>query len=203
VFGMDRESVMTIDAGRKRDAASSLKMDGMQEAKLKQTIAKNAAAYLVRLGDERAALRSEMEVANAIHAHHSQLELAINIAESSEQNLVNAVLGKSIAATAAYLMLTASPPWSEQRVREKLALFQTGQSEGGESEPFFIAGRMIEQAHEPRAANRLSTSKEIGLVIHAMRLSEQGVHAVRPAAMRAAIRAELPKADYPLLEAAE
>jgi hypothetical protein len=39
VFGMDREAVMTIDAGRRRDAASALKMDGMHDAKLKQSIA--------------------------------------------------------------------------------------------------------------------------------------------------------------------
>jgi len=196
VFGMDRESVMTIDAGRRRDAASALKMDGMQEAKLKQTIAKNAAAYLVKLGDETAALKSEMEIAKAIHTHHGVLETAINIAETSVANLVNPVLKTPVAATTAYLMLSASPPWSEQRVREKLALFQTGQAEGGESEPFFVVGKIIEAAHE-RSQPKLSNSREIGCVIHAMRLSEQGVRAVRRNAVLNAVKDSLPKTGYP------
>jgi hypothetical protein len=112
-------------------------------------------------------------------------------------NLVNPVLKTPVAATAAYLMLSASPPWSEQRVREKLALFQTGQAEGGESEPFFVAGKIIEAAHEKSTATRLSNSKEIGMVIHAMRLSEQGVRAVRRNAMLNAVKESLPKTGYP------
>jgi hypothetical protein len=198
VFGMDREAIITIDAGRRRDAASALKMDGMQEARLKQTIAKNAAAYLVKQGDRDAALRSEMEIAKSIHTHHDVLETAIGIAQTSMTNLVNPVLKLPIAATTAYLMLSASPVWQTQRVREKLALFQTGQAEGGESEPFFTAGKLIEQAHEkPTVATRLSTSKEIGVVLHAMRLSEQGVRAVRKNAFLSAVKQSLPTPGYP------
>jgi len=200
VFGMDREAVMTIDAGRRRDAASALKMDGVQAAKLKQTIAKGAAAYLVKRGDNTAALKSELEIAQAINARHHVLETAINIAENSASNLVNAVLKPHVAATTAYLMLTASPPWTEQRVREKIALFQTGQAEGGENEPFFVAGRIIEAAHERPATNKLNASKEVGLVVHAMRLSEQGVRAVRRNAMMATVRDDLPDPSYPGIE---
>ena len=36
--------------------------------------------------------------------------------------------------------------WPEQRVREKLALFNTGQSSSGENEPFFIAADIITKA---------------------------------------------------------
>ena len=141
---MDRDAITTVDAGRRRDAASALKMDGVQEAKLKQQIIKATASYLLKRGDEQAALRSEVEIADAVHAHQGVLDLAINIAEASAQNLVNPVLRKPVAGAAAYLMLTATPPWPEQRVREKMALFQTGQSSAGESEPTFIAGQIIE-----------------------------------------------------------
>ena len=133
----------------------------VQEAKLKQQIIKATASYLLKRGDEKAALRSEVEIADAVHAHQGVLDLAINIAETSAQNLVNPVLRTPIAGAAAYLMLTATPPWPEQRVREKIALFQTGQSSAGESEPTFIAGQIIEKARtkteaKDRLANRHS-----------------------------------------------
>ena len=196
VFGMERNSITTVDAGRRRDAASALKMDGMAETKLKQTIVKTAASYLVKLGQENAALRSELEVAEAISGNNGVLEVAISIAEASEQNLVNAVLKKPTAATVGYLGLTHG--WPEQRVREKLALFQTGQSSSGEQEPFFLAGQIIEKARTKYDnKDKLSAIKEVGLVVHALRLSSQGVRATTKAKMLSAIKTELPKIDYP------
>lgn len=196
IFGMDRNAITTVDAGRRRDAASALKMDGMQEAKLKQTVIKMAASYMVRLGHETAALRSETEISDAIQANNGALQMAIEIAEASEQNLVNPVLKTSIAATVGYLGLTHG--WPEQRVREKLALFQTGQSNAGEQEPFFLAGSIIEKARAKASAQeRLSSIKEVALVVHAMRLTTQGVRATTRAKMLGAIRDELPKVDYP------
>jgi hypothetical protein len=196
VFGMDRDSITTVDAGRRRDAASALKMDGMQEAKLKQSIIKTGASYLLRTGQDSAALRSEVEIADAIHSNNGVLEAAIEIAQISEQNLVNPVLKQSSAATVAYLMLTHG--WPAQRVREKMALFQTGQSTSGESEPFFVAGEIIGKAKEKKdTKDRLSTIKEVGLVLHAMRLSTQGVRAIGKQKLMLGIKKELPKADYP------
>jgi hypothetical protein len=206
VFGMDRNAITTVDAGRRRDAASALKMDGMRETKLKQTVIKNSASYMAKLGDETAALRSEVEIADAIQANDGVLETAIDIAGASESNLVNPVLNKPVAATVAYLGLTHG--WPEQRVREKLALFQTGQSSAGEQEPFFLAGQIIEKARQKSdAKDRLSTTKEVGLVVHALRLSTQGVRATTKAKMWSAIKTDLPKVDYPgdapVAEAAE
>jgi hypothetical protein len=196
VFGMDRNSITTVDAGRRRDAASALKMDGIRETKLKQTVIKTAASYLVKLGNEAAALRSEVEIADSIQSNNGVLEIAISIAEASEQNLVNPVLKTTIAATVGYLGLTHG--WPEQRVREKLALFQTGQSSAGESEPFFLAGQIIEKARaKSNAQDKLSTIKEVGLVVHALRLTTQGVRATTKAKMMSAIKSELPKVDYP------
>lgn len=206
VFGMDRNSITTVDAGKKRDAASALKMDGMHEAKLKQTVVKTSASYLVKRGEDGAALRSEVEIADSIRGNDGTLETAINIAEASEQNLVNPVLKTTIAATVAYLNLTHG--WPEQRVREKIALFQTGQSSAGEQEPFFLAGQIIEKARaKSDVKDRLSTVKEVGLVVHALRLSTQGVRATTRAKMMSAIKSELPSVDYPgdmpVAEAAE
>jgi hypothetical protein len=200
IFGMDRNSITTVDVGRKRDAASALKMDGMEKAKLKQTVIKNSASYLVRGGLESAALKSELEIANAIQGNNGVLDVAIQIAEQSEENLVNPVLKTPIASTVAYLMLTHS--WPEIRVREKIALFQTGQSSSGDKEPFFLAGQIIEKAHSRLdGKDKLSTVKECGLVVQAMRLSAQGVRATGKATLLAAIKKELPKVDYPGEEA--
>lgn len=196
VFGVDRGAITTVDAGKRRDAASALKMDGMLGAKLKQAVVKTAARYMIKLGDENAALRSEVEIADAIRGNHGVLETAIEIAQASEQNLVSPVLKTPITAAVAYLNLTHG--WNEQAVREKLALFQTGQSSAGEQEPFFLAGQIIEKARaKSDIKDRLSTIKEVGLVVHALRLSAQGVRATTRAKMLSAIKSDLPKVDFP------
>ena len=61
-------------------------------------------------------------------------------------------------------------------MREKLALFQTGQSSAGEAEPFFLAGQIIEKARaKSNAQDKLSTIKErSGLVVHALCLTTRG-----------------------------
>lgn len=204
IFGMDRDSIMTVDAGRRRDAASALKMDGMQEAKLKQAIIKETARYMIKLGRESAALRSEVEIGDAMRANDGVLETAIEIARVSGENLVSAVLELQSAALAAYLMLLGH--WPELRVREKLALFQTGQSAAGESDPMFLTGQIIERARA-KTDKRLSRVKEAALVLQAMRLSTQGVRAVQRSKLLAGIRTTLPAIDYPgeapVAEAAE
>jgi hypothetical protein len=194
IFGMDRDAITTVDAGRRRDAASALKMDGMHEAKLKQSIMKTAASYLTKMGRESAALRSEVEIADAIQTNNGVLETAIEIAQVSKENLVSAVLDLPSSAVVAYLMLTGG--WPEQRVREKMALFQTGQSTAGDAEPFFITGQIIEKAHA-KTDKRLSTVKEVGLVLQAMRLSAQGVRAVQRSKLLMGVKNTLPATDYP------
>jgi hypothetical protein len=197
VFGLDRESITTVDDGRRRDAASALKMDGLHEAKLKQTIIKNAARYVMKGGDVEAALRSPVEIAKAIHLNNGTLEKAIEIAVASGQNIVaGGVLKLPISATTAFLMLTANPAWPEARVREKLTLFQTGQSTFGDNDPCMVAGELISKAHA-KSDKPLSTVKELAFVLLSMVLSAQGVRSINRQKMVAAVKGDLPKAGYP------
>lgn len=196
VFGIERDSIMSVDAGRRRDAASALKMDGMAEAVLKQQIVKTAATYLKAAGQPGIELRSEMEIGKAVLDNNGALEQAIEIAEASMQNITSPVFTERQGATAAYLMLTHD--WPPQRVREKLALFQTGVGKS-ESDPIWVASDIIKKARETRGKReRLSATKEIGLCLFGMKASEEGAGAVNRTTMRAAIKGkQLPKADYP------
>jgi hypothetical protein len=87
--------------------------------------------------------------------------------------------------------------WPEQRVREKLALLNSGQSSGGESEPFFVAGEWITKARtKADTKERLTTVKEVGLVILVMEMTERGVTAVRKKALEGELRKSLPDPAY-------
>jgi len=61
-----------------------------------------------------------------------------------------------------------------------------------------LAGQIIEKARTKYDnKDKLSAIKEVGLVVHALRLSSQGVRATTKAKMLSAIKTELPKIDYP------
>jgi hypothetical protein len=84
VFGIKRAAISTVDAGLKRSGADHAGLGGIENCKLKETVLRMAASYLVKRGDKEAAIRSEAEMTNAIKAKDSQLSLAIDIAVGSE-----------------------------------------------------------------------------------------------------------------------
>jgi hypothetical protein len=106
IFGIERDSIMSVDAGRRRDAASALKMDGMAEAALKQQVIKGAAGYLKAAGQSGAELRSEIEIGKAILDNNGLLDQAIEIAKISKQNITSPVFSEKDGAIVAFLMLT-------------------------------------------------------------------------------------------------
>src|SRR5262249_8329109 len=159
-------------------------------------ILRSSASYLVKLGNKAAALPSETEIADAMKANNERLDIAIDIATASERNVAQPVLKHTPAATIAYLML--SHGWPEMRVREKLALFNTGQSRDGEADPFFtVAGMIVKARAKADAKDRLSTVKEVGLVIAAMNLTTQGLKAVQGKSLLKAVDKQLPDPTYP------
>lgn len=207
VFGVDRDAKVTVDDGAARHASDAVKLDGIANARAKQILVKFAAGYNTKVGQVGAALMSESDIADAIKAKSFMLDEALAIGEASVQNIRQPVLKATQAAELAYLMLSADPAWSEQRVREALALFQTGQSTEGEKTPFFIAADVIVTARGKRQQrDRLSPMKEIGVAVAAMIASECGIRAVSATALRAAVKGTLPSPAYPedqLLQAAE
>jgi hypothetical protein len=195
VFGIETESISSVDAGKKRYGSDAAQLDGVENTKVKQQILKTSANYLFKLGNKDAAIISEMEMANAIKKHSRELDGAIEIANSASQNLVTPILKQPVAATIAYLMLQHG--WPELRVREKLALINSGQSAGGEAEPFFVAGEIITKAREKSSAkDKLNTLKEVGLVILVMGMTEDGTTATRKGVLRAQIDKSLPDPTY-------
>jgi hypothetical protein len=204
VFGIETSAISTVDAGARRTGADAAKLEGVHDARFKEAILRASASYLVKRGDKTAALKSETEMARAIKAKDVQLSLAAEMAKASELNLVKPVLKPTVAAAAAFLMLEHG--WPEQRVREKLALLNSGQSTEGDNDPFFIAGSMITKSRE-RADGRekLSTVKELGLIILVMGKSELGPRvAVEKRRLQAELNKGLPDPTYraPMQEAA-
>lgn len=208
VFGIDRDAKVTVDDGAARHAADAVKLDGIANPKAKQVLVKFAANYLVKAGKSAAGLHSESDVADVIKAHSFMLDEALAIGEASVKNIMQPVLKPTAAAQLAYLMLSAAPAWNEQRVREALALFQTGQSTEGEKTPFFIAAEVIVTARGKRKRDeKLSAAKEIGVAVAAMIATERGIRAVSTTALKAAVKGTLPNPAYPdvpqMAEAAE
>jgi hypothetical protein len=198
VFGIERDSITTIDDGRKRHGHEAAKLNGIQMAALKEKVLRLATAYLVKAGDRDVApLRSVMETADGVARESSTLEMAIEIARASAVNVVNPVLKETVAAVISFLMLTHR--WPELRVREKLALFNQGNySEVGENDPFFVAGEAITAARKKiDSKDRLNTNKEIGVVLSVMEMTARGVRAVRKAQLLAGVKKSLPDPTYP------
>jgi hypothetical protein len=197
VFGMDREAITTVDCGWRRTAASALKMDGVEDPQLRETVVKRAAAYLVSRGVRSAALPSPTETVAAIQANAELLTRAITIAKTVEAQQAGPVLKLPVAATFVYLNLAAGV--EDADMFRELRQFQTGQSTSTEAEPYYVAADMIAQSHSTESRkNKLSVTKELGLAITVFHMKKQEVHAIQKAKLRAMIRDTLPAPGYPV-----
>jgi len=195
VFGISTAAISSVDAGMKRYGSDAAKLDGVHNTKTKESILRTASNYMVKIGDKSAAIISESEMADAIKAKSRELDTAIDISGAAAQNLVTPILKPLVAASISYLMLQHG--WPEHRVREKLALINSGQSSGGEAEPFFVAGELISKSRtRTDAKERLNTLKEVGLVILVMGMTEEGTVATRKATLISSIRKALPDPTY-------
>ena len=203
VFGVDPGAISTVDAGARRYGSDAAKLQGVADSKFKEQIIRLSSAYLVKRGDKSAALKSETEIAQAIKARDEQLGIAIQMAHDSEVNIVNQVLKPTMAAATAFIMLEAG--WPEQRVREKLALLNSGQSKSSDSDPMFVAGTIIARAHEKSATKeKLTTAFEVGLILLVMNKTEDGTTAVQKKNLLSELKKGLPDPTYrkPLQQAA-
>src|SRR6202008_833446 len=95
------------------------------------------------------------------------------------------------------LMLTNN--WPAQRVREKLALFQTGVSTDGEKTPYFVAAEVIKSARrKAESRERLSTVKELGVAVSARVAAEREIKALTPGTLTGAVKKDLPSPAFPM-----
>ena len=206
VFGVDKDAVDTIDGGKRRSGADHAGLDGITDPGRKQAIVKASANYFVKSGDGTAALKSEAEVKAAIEANDQILTQAIEIGEQSRAGIAGGgVLKQGSADAVVYVLLKSG--WPVQSIREKLALFQTGVSTIGESEPFFVAANLIE-ARKKKAVRgeKLTLLKEIGIAIFAMVQTEKGVKSIQAKHVKAAVDGKTaPDPQFPLriMQAAE
>ena len=196
VFGIERDAIVTVDDLAARHGSDHAKLNGIADASAKQSIVRMVAAYLTKTGNKDAALRSESEVHDAIRVNNDVLNSAIDIGNSSLKNIVDPVLKATPAHALSYLMLRVG--WPELRIREKLALFQSGVSMDGEKTPYFVAAEVIKAARsKAQGRERLSTVKELGVAIFAMVSAERGVRATQPSAFKSAVKKTLPDPHYP------
>ena len=197
VFGIDQSAITSIDDGKPRHAHEASKLTGMQLASLKERVLRQGFAYLKKWKNdiELPPIGSLAEMHAALARYDGMLSTAIEIGDSSFQNVVNPVLKKGTALASAFVLLWGR--WPEQRVAEKLTALNQGTSSLGESDPVYVAGEAISDARkkaDPKA--RLTTNREIGVVLLAINMSETGVKATKKPTLLATVRKELPDPTY-------
>jgi hypothetical protein len=196
VFGIRTDAIITVDVPTKRTAADAAKLEGVADAARKEVLIKSRAAYLTKAGDQAAALRSPTEVLDEIKINADLLDHALEVGRTSSENIVTPVLKETQAAEVAYLMLKGG--WPLQRIREKLSLFQSGQSRSHDAEPFFVTGVLIQKARDAaKKKDQLNRLGELGAVMYAMVQTERGVNAIRSNAVKDAVKKTLPAPNYP------
>ena len=195
-FGIEKDAADTIDDGKGRQPSDSAQLEGLTEAKIKQTIVKMASAYLIKTGDKTAKLISVADVKSAMKHNNIMLEQAMEIGSASMQNILEPVLKGTHPQALAYLCL--SHGWPPHRVREQMTLFQSGLSMEGEKTPFFVAGEVIKNSRRKvENRDRLTPIKELGIVLYAMLATERGVKALTASAVRNVVKKEMPNPVYP------
>jgi hypothetical protein len=187
VFGIEKDAVDTIDAGKRRSGADHAGLDGIIDAVRKQQIIKAAAAYFVRAGDSSAALKSEAEVKTAIEQNDAMLAHAIEIGEHSRSKIAGGGVLKAAAAdTFGYIGLKTGR--TADAISNWLDAFQTGQSTLGEHDPMFVSAQVIERRRKRSAGKeKLNTTKEIGIAVFALLQTEHGVKSVQERHVKAAV----------------
>lgn len=197
VFGVDQNAITSIDDGKNRHAHEASKLTGMQLSSLKERVLRQGFAFLRKRDPETELpqIGSVAEMAAALTQYDRMLSSAIEIGDASFTNIVNPVLKKGLAQASAFLLLWGKFP--EQRVAEKLVAINQGSSTVGEQDPLYVAGEAITSSRrktDPR--DRLTSNREIGVVLAAIQMSEAGVRATRKQALIASVRKELPDPTY-------
>lgn len=197
VYGIEREAILTIDGGKPRYASDAAKLDGIESAAEKERIVKIASSYLVRAGKRNEQLHSEVEVSREMRTHNRDLDTAISIAESISEGIVAPRLKRLEAATVAFLLMRGK--WPIATIKEKLKVFQTGLSEEGSDDPFYVAGKLIEKSRQAlNKRDKLTTARQLGMVIYAMVQAEKGIKAISSSRFRDAVKTESPSFAYPI-----
>jgi hypothetical protein len=197
-FGMERDAIVTTDVGSRRLAGAAAKLEGIAASTRKRSIVTMAAGYFVKAGLTHAALKSEMEILDKIRSANLQLDeaLLIGAAAADKSKLVSPLLTQDQCETLAFLLLESG--WENQAVRHHLAAFQLGLSKDGERTPFFVAAELLMEARKSREqAKHLSRTKELGIVIYALKLTEQGITAVQKKRFQDAVKKVLPDPKMP------
>jgi hypothetical protein len=178
-YGMETNAIVTIDCGTKRNAADAMHLDGVENPRLIEAIVKTANQYELKAkvaGVTR--LESNSEILKACQDDMTRVEKAIQIGQLSVKGISNPTLTEVEAAKTAYIFIKNG--WDKDKVSERLAFFQAGQDEN-ESSPMFRVATAINKAKATKStAERLAAMSQIGLIVKAFQLTEEGAKAVQP-----------------------
>jgi hypothetical protein len=206
-FGIERDAIATIDNGIARHASDAAKLEGINDAKRKQTVIKNAYSYDTKRGDVSKVLKSEAEIAKAITDNDAALSTALELADESvigvHQPYFKPVQAASIAMT---LLLHG---WPADAITAHLKALQLGDpNDTGDKTPGFVAIGLLEKSRAKKnKSDHLNTMMEVGVAVMAIRERQKGTAAIQERTLKEAVRKTLPDPTYPapppLAEAAE
>jgi hypothetical protein len=182
-YGLDKEAVATIDCGSKRNASDTLSLDGIENSKLIEAIVRTANQYEIKAKvDGVKKLESNLEVLSVCQSDMDLIQKSIAIGNGSIRGVSQPTLSTSEAAKVTYLFIKNG--WDEKEVSDRLALFQLGQDES-EASPMFRVATKINQARlKKTSTDRLAAMSQIGLVIHAFKLTHKGIKAIQPSSLQ-------------------
>lgn len=178
-YGMETNAIVTIDCGTKRNAADALHLDGVENPRLIEALIRTANQYELKAKVASVKrLESNSEILKACQEDMARIKEAILIGQMSVKGISNPTLTEAEAAKTAYIFIKNG--WNKEQIAQRLAFFQAGQDEN-ESSPLFRVATAINKAKATKSTTeRLAAMSQIGLIVKAFQLTEEGAKVVQP-----------------------
>lgn len=165
----DRAAIDTIDRATRRTAGEALEMRGIQDGRMKATIAKVAVEYAAEVDTKsRPAALTDPQVEAFVHANDTALSTAIAIGRASVENIAEPCIGIRAASQCAFLAMYGGA--TEGQVRAFLACVQQGIANYSESPTLELSRRLQKARLSERRKDRLSTKETLAMMLYAMAL---------------------------------
>jgi hypothetical protein len=196
IFGIAHTAIGAVDKAKARFGWQTMHFDKVVDARRKHDIVKSWRAYEKGRGNEPD-LKSELEIQAFITENDHQLGEAMAIGTAATKTVASPILKEEKIQAVAFIFLRAGRP--REQLLHYLSDQQAGQSRDGDSAPFFVAAQMITKAAQARERrDRLTTTRELGIVVHAVLQAEAGFKAVSPKSFRDAVKGRLPDPAVPV-----
>jgi hypothetical protein len=194
-FGVKTRVVTTIDDGSARKGSDHAAMEGVKNAKRKESIVRTAANYLSKLTEPFPfpAVKSAAELTDALKKYDATLDTAIELGDGSVINMALPCLPPSSATRVAFILLLGG--WPVQKIAHTLNRLQVGvaeEADGGKESPLYAVSQLIVSKTKGEV---IAAIKQIGWIVNAALKYEAGAVA-STRVLKAEVEKELPSPAF-------